>query len=191
MAILKILTFPDDRLRLTSETITDFTEDGLQALVDDLVDTMNAGPACVGIAAPQVGRPIRLLVMDCTNLRKPPPDHHGLLIACNPVILQWSGMEVAREGCLSLPDYTGNVVRAIDTTVKFQDRTGQGQTVMLTHFEARVMQHEMDHLEGRLFTDRMVSRKADLFKRKVRAKPVPNRNKTTQSQSTPAKTGSR
>lgn len=170
MALLKILTYPDPGLRQVSEEITDFTDPAVQALVDDLLETMAKSPVCVGVAAPQTGHLLRLLVMNCGNARKPPPDHHGLLVVCNPVILNWSGMEVGREGCLSLPDLTGNVVRALDVAVQFQDREGRERAVALTGFEARVMQHEMDHLDGRLFTDRIVSRKADLFQRKTRGR---------------------
>lgn len=168
MAVLDILTYPDDRLRVISEEVTDFARPERQRLIDDLIETMQAGPACVGVAAPQTGHAVRLLVIDCSLARKPPDHHHGQLIVFNPFILNWSGMDVAREGCLSLPDYTGNVMRAVTITVQFQDRHGKERAITLDQFEARVMQHEMDHLDGKLFTDRIVSRKADLFHRKVR-----------------------
>ncbi len=170
MAILNILTYPDPGLRHISDEIVDFDDPGLQTLIDDLLETMLHAPVCVGVAAPQTGHSVRLLVIDCGNARKPPEHHHGRLVICNPIILQWSGMEVGREGCLSLPDLTGNVVRAVEVAVQFQDRQGREQVMTMTGFEARVVQHEMDHLDGKLFTDRIVSRKADLFKRKVRGK---------------------
>ncbi|MBF0096992.1 MAG: peptide deformylase [Magnetococcales bacterium] len=168
MAILDILTYPDDRLREHAEEIEDFSDPALQCLIDDLLETMASLPACVGVAAPQTGRSLRLLVMDCGNGRKPPAHHHGQLVVINPDILHWSGTDIGREGCLSLPDYTGNVVRAQTVRVTFQDRQGVAQTLELTGYEARVMQHEIDHLDGRLFTDRIVSRKTDLFQRKNR-----------------------
>ncbi len=167
MALREILTYPDERLRQPCDDITDFEDPGFQTFVDDLLATMAAGPGAVGIAAPQVGEMIQLLLVDCSLARKPPEGHHGLLVVCNPVILTWDGMETGREGCLSLPDYTGNVMRALEISVQFQDRHGRERALSLSGFEARVMQHEMDHLEGKLFIDRLVSRKADLFRRKV------------------------
>ncbi|MBF0621094.1 MAG: peptide deformylase [Magnetococcales bacterium] len=166
MAILEILTYPDDQLRALCEPVTDFDNPEFQQFIDDLLETMHDAPGCVGIAAPQVGRPIQVVAIDCSLARHPPEGHHGLMLACNPEILSWSGMEVGREGCLSLPDYTGNVVRAVEAQLQFQDRTGQTQSHMLTGFEARVAQHEVDHLEGRMFIDRVVSRRADMFPRK-------------------------
>ena len=168
MAILDILTYPDGRLREHAEEIHDFSAPELQRLIDDLLETMAALPACVGVAAPQTGHSLRLLVIDCGNGRKPPAQHHGQLVVINPEILHWSGTDIGREGCLSLPDYTGNVVRAQTIRVRCQDRHGVEQTLELSGYEARVMQHEIDHLDGRLFTDRIVSRKTDLFQRKNR-----------------------
>lgn len=164
--VLEILTYPDERLRAECEDIEDFTSPAFQSFVDDLIETMQASPYCVGIAAPQVGKAIQMVVMDAGAARKPIPNHHGLLVMCNPLILEWSGMEVGREGCLSLPDYTGNVMRALDVAVQFQDRHGNEHAASFKGFEARIAQHEMDHLEGKLFIDRFVSRKADLFRRK-------------------------
>ncbi|MBF0161929.1 MAG: peptide deformylase [Magnetococcales bacterium] len=168
MAILEILTYPEPRLRAQAEPVDRFDRPELQQRVDDLLQTMAALPACVGVAAPQVGYPYRLLVIQCQNSRKPPLEHPGLLVVGNPEILSWSGTEVGREGCLSLPDYTGNVLRAQTIQVAFQDRDGQPRQLTLQGFAARVMQHEIDHLNGTLFTDRIVSRKTDLFPRKQR-----------------------
>lgn len=170
MAILDIITYPDTRLRQSAKEITDFHDLNVQTLMRDLQQTMASLPSCVGIAAPQTGHSLRLLVVNCQNTRKPPPDHHGLLVIGNPEILEWSGMAVGREGCLSLPDYTGNVVRAETITLRFQDPQSHEKHLNLSGFEARVIQHEIDHLDGKLFTDRIVSRKADLFLRKKRTK---------------------
>ncbi|MBF0158234.1 MAG: peptide deformylase [Magnetococcales bacterium] len=166
MAVLPILTYPDPRLRLEAAPVADFAEPSFQGLVDDLIDTMNHAPWCVGVAAPQVGESVQLLVIDCDRSRKKIPLHHGLLVVVNPAILAWQGMAIAREGCLSLPQYTGNVARAVDMNVQFQDRHGVTQTMDMADFEARVLQHEMDHLEGKLFVDRVVSRRSDLFPRR-------------------------
>ncbi|MBF0609892.1 MAG: peptide deformylase [Magnetococcales bacterium] len=166
MTVLSIVLYPNEGLREICREVEDFTSPEFQSLVDDMLETMHHSPGCVGVAAPQVGHALQLLVMDCSLSRKPPEGHHGQLVVCNPTITQWTGMEVGREGCLSIPDYTGNVVRAVSVTVTFQDRHGVSTTLTLDNFEARLLQHEMDHLEGKLFIDRVVSRKADLFPRK-------------------------
>ncbi|MEG3637974.1 peptide deformylase [Magnetococcus sp. PR-3] len=169
MAILDVLVYPDERLLQPCRTLEpeDFSDPEFQNFVDDLIETTEHAPGCVGLASPQVNKAIRMVVVNCGLARKPPEDHHGELIMCNPEILSWEGMDTAREGCMSVPDYTGNVMRATDVSVQFQDRHGDEQVIHFTSFEARVVQHEMDHLEGKLFTDRVVSRKADLFPRKV------------------------
>ncbi|MEO5376283.1 MAG: peptide deformylase [Magnetococcus sp. DMHC-6] len=167
MSVLDLVIYPDERLRTMCEPVTDFTDPQLQFFIDNLLESLYAAPGCVGIAAPQVGELFQVFIVHCGLTRTPPPGHHGLVIACNPEILHWSGMEVGREGCLSIPDYTGNVMRATEIAVQYQDRYGIERALTLHQFEARVWQHELDHLEGRLFTDRLVSRRADLFKRKV------------------------
>ncbi|OSM01484.1 peptide deformylase [Magnetofaba australis] len=166
MAVLDILIYPDERLRRDCADVTDFADPAFQQFIDDLIETMEAGPGSCGLAAPQVDNPIRAAVVDMGLLRKPPPDHHGRMVMCNPEILEWDGMETAREGCMSLPDYTGNVMRAVTCTVQYQERDGSEHVVKFEGFEARAVQHEMDHLDGRLFIDRLVSRKSDLFQRK-------------------------
>ncbi|MBF0368479.1 MAG: peptide deformylase [Magnetococcales bacterium] len=166
MPALPILTYPDKRLRETCQDVADFQDPDLQVFIDDILETMQVAPACVGVAAPQVGHLIQLVVINCGLARKPPKAHHGELVLINPAILTWNGLEVGREGCLSLPDYTANVIRATDISVQFQDRDGREHALGMRDFEARVVQHEMDHLQGKLFLDRIVSRKADLFKRK-------------------------
>lgn len=167
MSVHPILLYPDERLRQLCAPVEAFSHPDVQALVEDLLETMHHHPGCVGVAAPQVGVGLELLVMDATRARKVQEDAHGLLVVANPTILKWTGMEVGREGCLSLPDYTGNVVRATEAMVRFQDRHGVETALTLTGFEARIFQHELDHLEGRLFIDRLVSRRADLFQRKL------------------------
>lgn len=127
---------------------------------------MDAGPGGVGIAAPQVGRFERIVIVDCSKTRKPVPNH-GRLFLINPEITAWEGMAVGREGCMSVPDYTGNVIRAEAVTLKALDIQGKTQEYRCEGFEARAIQHEMDHLDGMLFLDRLVSRRNDLFKRKV------------------------
>jgi peptide deformylase len=165
MAILEILKLPDPRLKEMAEEVTLFDEE-LQAFVADLEETRQAGPAAVGIAAPQVGRSQRIVILDCSQTRKPVPNH-GHLILVNPEIIEWDGFELGREGCLSVPDYTGNVIRAERIKVRSQDPGGTHLEFEMEGFEARALQHEVDHLDGILFIDRLVSRRTDLFQRKV------------------------
>ena len=165
MALLEILTLPDERLKQESAVVTAF-DDELRAFVADLEETRQAGPAAVGIAAPQVGRFQRIVIVDCSTTRKPVPNH-GHLVLVNPEIVEWDGYEMGREGCLSVPDYTGNVIRATRITLKAQDPYGNPLEFAMEGFEARAVQHELDHLDGLLFVDRVVSRRTDLFRRKV------------------------
>ncbi|MGB5299822.1 MAG: peptide deformylase [Thiogranum sp.] len=164
MAVLEILTCPDDRLRQVSEPVEQF--DGvLQGHIDDLEETRLAGPGAVGIAAPQVAWFQRVLIVDVSGRKK--TGNHGHLILVNPEITEWDGFAIGREGCLSVPDYTGNVVRAERIRLDALDREGNRLCFEMEGFEARAVQHEMDHLDGLLFLDRLVSRRQDLFQRKV------------------------
>ncbi len=165
MAVLEILKIPDERLKQVAEPVEHF-DDELRTFIDDLEETRQAGPAAVGIAAPQVGRPQRLIIVDVSNTRKPVPNH-GHLVLVNPEITEWEGFEMGREGCLSVPDYTGNVIRATHIKLKAQDAYGNSLEFVMEGFEARAVQHELDHLDGMLFIDRVVSRRTDLFQRKV------------------------
>jgi peptide deformylase len=165
MAILDILTIPDPRLKQVSAPVEVFDNE-LRTFLADLEDTRRAGPGAVGIAAPQVARFQRILIMDVSKMKKPVPNH-GHLVLINPEISHWEGYDVGREGCLSVPDYTGNVIRATSIQLRAQDPYGQPLEYSMQGFEARALQHEMDHLDGLLFVDRVVSRRTDLFRRKV------------------------
>lgn len=165
MAILEILTLPDDALKRVSEPVSVF-DDELRAFIADLEETRVNGPAAVGIAAPQVGYFKRVVILDCSHTRKPVPNH-GHLILVNPEITHWEGYEMGREGCLSVPDYTGNVIRATRIHLSASDPQGEAMEFDMEGYEARAAQHEIDHLDGMLFVDRVVSRRTDLFKRKV------------------------
>jgi peptide deformylase len=136
-----------------------------QALCDELVETMRASPACVGIAAPQIGEGFRAFCMDVTGHRKA-RSCAGLVVMMNPVIVARDGREVAREGCMSVPDFTGNVPRATSVVVEGLDRAGEPLRVEADAFEARALQHEIDHLDGLLFLDRVESATSDVFRRK-------------------------
>jgi len=165
VAPLEILTIPSDQLKQVSEAVSRF-DDELRAFVQRLELTRQHGPGAVGIAAPQVGYFQRIAIVDCSVTRKPVPNH-GNLVLINPEITHWEGYEVGREGCLSVPDYTGNVIRATQIKLRAQDEHGETHEYEMEGYEARAVQHEIDHLDGVLFIDRVVSRRTDLFKRKV------------------------
>ncbi len=162
MAILDILVYPDPRLKQISDPVTKF-DSALKDFIRDLNETMLAGPGCVGIAAPQVGYFDRIVIVDLSS--KPKNPNHGKLVLVNPVIVEASGSNIGREGCLSVPDYTGNIARAKKITLTAQDEEGNEHSYQMKGFEARVVQHEIDHLDGLLFLDRLVCRRSELFPR--------------------------
>lgn len=130
-----------------------------------MVETMNHHPRCVGLAAPQVGRSWRLIVMDASRVDKP-GSRHGLVILLNPRIVRRAGQRLVREGCLSIPDYTGNILRAEAVDLHGSDPDGRSMYLSAHGFEAIVFQHEIDHLDGKLFLDRVGSLETDVFRRK-------------------------
>ena len=133
-------------------------------VTQDLLDTMRASPGCVGIAAPQIGEEVRMAAVDCTGHRKV-PEPNGLLVLINPVVASSSdASEVGREGCLSIPELTADVRRACGVVVK----AAGGLRVASEGFEARCLLHELDHLDGLLFLDRVESLSRDVFQRKRR-----------------------
>ncbi len=165
MSVLEILKLPNALLKAVSEPVETFDAE-LSDFIDDLEQTRLNGPAAVGIAAPQVGQLQRIVIIDCSTTRKPVPNH-GRLVLVNPEITEWDGFELGREGCLSVPDYTGNVIRAERIKLSAQDQSGEAHHFEMEGYEARALQHEVDHLDGILFVDRLVSRRTDLFQRKV------------------------
>ncbi|NVZ07908.1 peptide deformylase [Allochromatium humboldtianum] len=164
MAILDILKLPDPRLKQVSEPVETFDQ-ALRDFIADLEETRLAGPGAVGIAAPQVAHFRRIVILDLSGRPKTP--NHGHLVLINPEITHWEGFAMGREGCLSVPDYTGNVIRATQIRLKAQDADGVEHQYEMEGFEARAVQHELDHLDGLLFVDRVVSRRTDLYRRKV------------------------
>ena len=155
--IREVLLHPHPLLTRRAEPATDPGR-----VIADLLDTMRGLGHCVGIAAPQIGELVRVAVVDCTGHPKA-PESHGELILVNPVIVAASGSKVGREGCLSIPELTGNVRRATHITVE-----AEGLRVEAEGFEARAIQHEIDHLDGLLFLDRVESLESDVFPRKQR-----------------------
>jgi peptide deformylase len=164
MAVLEILTYPDEALKQVSQPVESF-DDELRSFIQDLEETRQAGPGAVGIAAPQVGHFRRIVIVDVSNMKRTVPNH-GYMVLVNPEITEWDGYAVGREGCLSVPDYTGNVIRAEKIKLEAFDPSGEQLQFEMEGFEARAVQHEMDHLDGLLFLDRLVSRRNDLFRRK-------------------------
>ena len=162
---MDILIYPDQRLKQLSENIEKIDKEILD-FIEQLEKTRQAGPGAVGIAAPQVDMFKRVVIVDVSNMRKP-VENHGHMIMVNPEITEWDGMVMGREGCLSVPDFTGNVIRAEKIKLNFLDETGEQHEIESTGYEARAIQHELDHLDGLLFLDRLVSRRSDLFKRKA------------------------
>jgi peptide deformylase len=154
---------PEHVLKVPAAAIGDERDD---ALARDLVDTMRASPACVGLAAPQIGVSRRAIAVDVTGHPKA-TTVHGLVVLFDPVVTESSGVVVGREGCMSVPDLTANVARA--TQVVVEGRTPDGQSVVISSegFEARALQHEIDHIEGLLILDRVASLTTDVFHRKV------------------------
>ncbi|GFO53546.1 peptide deformylase [Geomonas sp. Red276] len=165
MAVQPILIYPNPILKMQAWTVEHF-DDELRQLIADLVDTMHAGPGSVGVAAPQIGVSSRVCVIDVSNNRHGKDNNHGLLLMVNPEIVARSGAAVMREGCMSVPDYTGDVERATEVTVRFTEPDGNVREFTATGFEAVAIQHEMDHLDGFLFLDRITSLKTGLFRRK-------------------------
>lgn len=165
MTVLDILLYPNEMLKQVSEPVSCF-DDELRRFSVLLDETRLAAPGCVGIAAPQVGRFQRIVIVDLSKNRKP-VKNHGHMVLVNPEITRWDGMEIGREGCLSVPEFTGNVIRAESISLKAFDVDGEELQFEFEGFEARAIQHELDHLDGLLFLDRLVSRHNDLFKRKA------------------------
>ncbi len=157
--IREVLLHPHPLLTRRAEPVD---PDAAAAVVRDLLDTMRSFGHCVGIAAPQIGELVRVAVVDCTGHKKS-PDNHGELVLVNPVVVAAAGGEVSREGCLSIPELTGNVRRATQVTVE-----AEGLRIDAEGFEARAILHEIDHLDGLLFLDRVESLEADVFQRRQR-----------------------
>lgn len=135
----------------------------IDRLVADMVDTMYAAPG-IGLAAPQIGVPLRVFVVDITLGRDP----RGLIVLINPEFVLREGVQLEEEGCLSVPGFDATVVRPERAIVKGLDRTGTERQYDGTGLLARAFQHEMDHLDGALFVDRLRGIKRDLIVRKIR-----------------------
>ena len=159
MALLNILHFPDPRLRTVAKPVTEFDEN-LRQLVSDMFETMYEAPG-IGLAATQVDRHIRLLVLDVSENRSRP----RCLI--NPEIIEAEGEEEMDEGCLSVPGFYEKVRRAERIRVRTQDENGKQWEFEAEGLEAVCIQHEMDHLEGKLFVDYLSNLKRNRIRGKL------------------------
>jgi peptide deformylase len=137
-------------------------DDDLQRLVDDMIETMYAAPG-VGLAATQIGVSRRVFVIDVSLGR----NAQDLIVMINPVFVERDGMQLEEEGCLSIPGFNATVVRPARAVVRGLDRTGTERTVEGQDLLARAFQHEMDHLDGTVFVDRLRGIKKDLIVRKI------------------------
>lgn len=135
----------------------------IDAMITDMIETMYAAPG-IGLAAPQVGIPLRMFVVDLSIGRDP----KGLIVMVNPEWVERDGVQLEEEGCLSVPGFNATVVRPERAVVKGLDREGNPQQIEGTGLLARAFQHEMDHLDGTLFIDRLRGIKRDLIVRRIR-----------------------
>jgi len=165
MALREIKLYPDPVLRNKAARV-ERIDKSLDRLIEDMVETMHAAPG-VGLAANQVGVPLQLAVIDLSS-REDEEQRHPLIVIINPEFLSLEGSVVEEEGCLSIPDYAEKVKRAAKVKVRAQDRTGKTFELEADGLLAKALQHEIDHLNGLLFVDRLSPLKKGLFKRRFR-----------------------
>lgn len=160
MAILEILKAPNEKLRAQSTTVSDFNS--VQQLIDDMLETMYNTDDGIGLAATQLGRKEAVVIIDISDERNEP------LVLINPVVESGENLEKGQEGCLSVPGYYADIERFTKVTVKAQDRVGKNITIVSDDFLAIVMQHEIDHLKGKLFIDYLSPLKQKMALKKVK-----------------------
>lgn len=164
MAVRPVVRLPEAVLKQPAASVT-VVDEAARSLAADLIDTMRASPACVGLAAPQIGVSLRAFVVDVSGHKKVDACH-GEVVLFDPEVLLAHAPVVGREGCMSVPDLTGDVPRATRLVVRGLDPTGVDRVLQVEGFEARAFQHELDHLDGLLFLDRVTSA-SSVFARKV------------------------
>jgi peptide deformylase len=160
--IRPIVKFGAAGLQQPAAPVTQFDAD-VSRLIDDMVDTMYAAPG-VGLAAPQVGVPLRVCVIDLSVGKR----GGELLALVNPEFVERDGMQLEEEGCLSLPGFTASVARPRRAVVRALDREGKERLITGEGLLARALQHELDHLDGTLFLDRLRGLKRDLMVRRIK-----------------------
>jgi peptide deformylase len=167
--VREVLRYPHPALKAVARALAPDEQDEIERVAADLLDTMRSFGHCVGLAATQLGELVRMVAVDVSEHPKA-TTANGLLILVNPRIAHAAGAEVGREGCLSIPELTANVRRATEIVVEATHPEGAALTVCSQGFEARCLQHELDHLDGLLFLDRVDSLTADVFRRKRRGR---------------------
>jgi peptide deformylase len=160
--IRPLMRYGADVLHAPAATVEEITPE-IDRLITDMVETMYAAPG-IGLAAPQVGVPLRILVIDLSIGRDP----KGLITMINPEFVERDGMQLEEEGCLSVPGFNATVVRPMRAVVTGLDREGQPQQIEGEGLLARAFQHEIDHLDGMLFVDRLRGIKKEMIVRKIR-----------------------
>ena len=163
MSLLNILIYPDPRLRKKSEVVEKI-DDSVLNLLDDMTETMYDAPG-VGLAAPQVGKNIRVVTVDISAVDG---EEKELTELINPEIIESSGSQIGEEGCLSVPGFVANVKRKLRIVVKGLNRKGEYLTIEASDLTSRVLQHEIDHLNGILFFDRLERLKRELLLKKIK-----------------------
>ncbi len=156
LAVRKIITYPDPILRQKCKEVNKI--DGyIKGVIDDLLDTMNRYQHSIGIAAPQIGEPYRIICVDVSKNPRYRKKNHGLVVLINPHIVCAEGEKTTREGCMSIPDFVGYVTRNRVALVRGITPDEREVEIEAKHLEAVVFQHEIDHLDGILFIDRITS----------------------------------
>ena len=164
MACLKICKYPDPVLLKKAEPIKEI-DPSLQEMIKNMIETMYMAPG-IGLAATQVGRPIRLIVFDVT----PKDQDRNPTVLINPEIIEAEGEQTLEEGCLSVPEYYSDVKRSAKVRVRGLDPEGKPVEICGEGILATVLQHEIDHLDGILFIDRISALKRTLYKKRVQKK---------------------
>ncbi|PYR88359.1 MAG: peptide deformylase [Acidobacteria bacterium] len=159
--IRPILRYGERPLHERAADVTAFDDD-LHRLIDDMIETMYAAPG-IGLAATQIGVPLRIFVVDLSVGRKA----EDLIVMVNPVFVERDGTQLEEEGCLSAPGFNATVIRPGRVLARGANRTGDEQTIEATGLLARAFQHEMDHLDGMVFIDRLRGIKRDVIVRKI------------------------
>jgi peptide deformylase len=163
MSLQKVLLVPDPRLKKVCAPVENFDDD-LRALLQDLEDTRIANSGCVGIASPQIGVLARVAIVNTSAHKKFGAQSSGHLVLVNPIITRREGERLGREGCLSLPDFPANVRRSMSVEVEYSDAGGVRRVHCAQDFEAVVIQHELDHLDGTKFPSRPMKQRANYLK---------------------------
>ena len=164
MALLEICKYPDPVLQIKAEPVKEI-DASLQKMIEDMIETMYHAPG-IGLAATQVGKPIRIIVFDIT----PREEGQNPSFLINPEIIEAEGEQTLEEGCLSVPEYFSEVKRKAKVKVRGLDAQGKTVEICGEGILATVLQHEIDHLDGILFIDRISALKRALYKKRVQKK---------------------